>query len=56
MSRAMKNSGIPWIGEIPEGWKVENIGNNVKEVDCPNFDNAEDNALLRKMVIANITR
>ena len=21
----MKNSGIPWIGEIPEGWKVENI-------------------------------
>lgn len=22
MSRAMKNSGIPWIGEIPEGWKV----------------------------------
>lgn len=45
----MKNSGIPWIGEIPEGWKVENIGNNVKEVDCPNFDNAEDNALQFKI-------
>ncbi len=26
MSRAMKNSGIPWIGEIPEGWKVDTIG------------------------------
>lgn len=22
MSREMKDSGIPWIGEIPEGWKV----------------------------------
>ena len=22
MSRAMKDSGIPWIGEIPEGWKL----------------------------------
>ena len=22
MSRAMKDSGIPWIGEMPEGWKV----------------------------------
>ena len=27
MSRAMKNSGIPWIGEIPEGWKVERTKN-----------------------------
>ena len=23
----MKNSGIPWIGEIPEGWKVERTKN-----------------------------
>ena len=22
MNRAMKDSGIPWIGEIPEGWEV----------------------------------
>ena len=22
MSREMKNSGIPWIGEIPAGWQV----------------------------------
>lgn len=25
MARAMKDSGIEWIGEIPEGWKVYNI-------------------------------
>ncbi len=23
----MKDSGIPWIGEIPEGWDTNNIGN-----------------------------
>jgi len=22
MSRAMKNSGIPWIGEIPKNWNT----------------------------------
>ena len=26
MSRAMKNSGIPWIGEIPSHWKSDTIG------------------------------
>ncbi len=25
MARAMKDSGIPWIGEIPEGWGVHRI-------------------------------
>ncbi len=35
--RTMKDSGIPWIGEIPEGWKVELIGNQVKAVDNPNY-------------------
>ena len=25
MARAMKDSGVEWIGEIPEGWKVYNI-------------------------------
>ena len=25
--RAMKDSGIAWIGEIPEGWKVERLKN-----------------------------
>ena len=27
MSSAMKDSGIPWIGEIPEDWGTNNIGN-----------------------------
>ena len=27
MSRAMKDSGIPWIGEIPERWVIDTIGN-----------------------------
>lgn len=26
MARAMKDSGIPWIGEIPEEWKVSRVG------------------------------
>lgn len=49
MIREMKDSGIAWIGEIPKGWKVELIGNQVKEVCCPNIDCKEDNALQFKM-------
>ena len=26
MSREMKNSGIPWIGDIPKGWDIDTIG------------------------------
>ena len=36
MSRAMKNSGIPWIGEIPEGWKVERLKSQVVEINEKN--------------------
>lgn len=28
MARRMKDSGIEWIGEIPEGWEVRKIKNN----------------------------
>lgn len=49
MSRAMKDSGIPWIGEIPSHWRKELIGSCIKEVNNPNTDNAEDNALQFKM-------
>ena len=28
MARKMKDSGIEWIGEIPEGWEVRKIKNN----------------------------
>ena len=27
MSREMKNSGIPWIGDIPKVWNIDTIGN-----------------------------
>lgn len=49
MSRAMKNSGIPWIGDIPSHWRIELIGSCIKEVNNPNTGNAEDNALQFKM-------
>ena len=49
MSREMVNSGIPWIGDIPKEWKVELIGNQVKEVSEPNTDGMEHNALQFKM-------
>ena len=31
MSRTMKDSGIPWIGEIPEGWGIERNKNIFRE-------------------------
>lgn len=49
MSRAMKDSGIPWIGEIPKEWNVSLIASCIKEVDCKNTDGKEDNALQFKM-------
>lgn len=49
MSREMKHSGIEWIGAIPKEWKVELIGNNIKEINDKNDDSSEDNALQFKM-------
>lgn len=49
MNRAMKESGIPWIGDIPNDWNVSLIGSYIKEVDCKNTDGKEDNALQFKM-------
>ena len=45
--RTMKDSGIPWIGEIPEGWKVCRIkdvamlynGNSIKDEEKDNYTN-----------------
>ena len=31
MARAMKDSGIEWIGEIPEGWQVPRIKNIIQQ-------------------------
>ncbi len=36
MSREMKDSGIEWIGEIPEDWKVERLQWHLQEVNKPN--------------------
>lgn len=47
--REMRDSGIPWIGEIPKCWTIELIGNQVKEVDNPNTNGEECNALQFKM-------
>lgn len=49
MSRRMKDSGIAWIGEIPEDWEAENIGSQVKEIRNPNLEGKESNALQFKM-------
>lgn len=49
MSGQTKNSGIPWIGEIPYNWRIEIIGSCIKEVDCKNSDCSENNALQFKM-------
>ena len=49
MAREYKDSGIEWIGLIPQVWKVELIGNNIKEINDKNDDSSEDNALQFKM-------
>lgn len=49
MARAMKDSGIEWIGEIPEGWKVARVSSCFSEVKEKNIDNLYDNALQFKM-------
>lgn len=45
MARAMKDSGIEWIGEIPEGWEVYPALYAFKEVKTKNSDGAVKNAL-----------
>ncbi|MBQ2303031.1 MAG: restriction endonuclease subunit S [Bacteroidales bacterium] len=48
--RAMKDSGVPWIGEIPEGWEVCRIkdvamlynGNSIKDEEKDNYTNPEN--------------
>lgn len=49
MAREYRDSGIEWIGQIPKEWRVELIGNNIKEIKDKNEDSSEDNALQFKM-------
>ena len=54
MSRKMKDSGIEWIGEIPEDWeivKVKNIFNNHKNIVCEKENEYERLALTLNGVI-----
>ena len=43
--RKMKDSGIEWIGEIPEGWGIVPIHSCFDEVRTKNTDGQEQNAL-----------
>ena len=45
MARKMKDSGIEWIGEIPEGWEVVPVRSCFDEVRAKNTDGQEQNAL-----------
>lgn len=45
MARNMKDSGIEWIGEIPEGWEVVPVRSCFDEVRAKNTDGQEQNAL-----------
>ena len=41
----MKDSGIEWIGEIPEGWEIVPVRSCFDEVRTKNTDGQEQNAL-----------
>ena len=41
----MKDSGIEWIGDIPEGWEVAPVRSCFDEVRTKNTDGQEQNAL-----------
>lgn len=45
MSRPMKNSGIAWIGQVPEHWTVAPVRSVLKEVTAKNIFGKETTAL-----------
>lgn len=45
LTRKMKDSGIEWIGEIPEDWEVRRIGNYFIQLKDKNEELIEDNLL-----------
>ena len=42
---ALKPSGIPWIGDIPEAWEVVTLARLFREKKCKNTENKETNVL-----------
>ncbi|MPL77659.1 Type-1 restriction enzyme EcoKI specificity protein [bioreactor metagenome] len=45
MTRKMKDSGVEWIGEIPEDWVINPLSNRFKEHKVKNIGNTEKNVL-----------
>ena len=45
MDEPMKDSGVAWIGEIPQGWKVHALSQLATKVNHKNFDLQEQNLL-----------
>ncbi|MBO5544741.1 MAG: hypothetical protein J5949_08955, partial [Oscillospiraceae bacterium] len=45
MAREMKDSGVPWIGEIPKNWRLLPAQYGFAEVKTKNTDGAVQNAL-----------
>ena len=43
--REMKDSGVEWIGEIPESWATEQIGRRADQTKCKNDGMIETNLL-----------
>lgn len=43
--REMKDSGIEWLGEIPAGWEIRQVGQLAEVVKAPNEGLAENNLL-----------
>ena len=48
MSREMKDSGVEWIGQIPEGWKVSKFKFHTKAKNEKNPGNATILSLYRE--------
>ena len=44
-ARAMKPSGIPWLGDVPEGWEIVPLFKLVSQVKFPNEGMIEKNLL-----------
>lgn len=45
MTRMMKDSGVEWIGEIPEKWAIERLARHLMEINEKNFPIKTTNVL-----------
>lgn len=43
--REMKGSGVEWLGEVPAGWEIRQVGQLAEVVKAPNEGLAENNLL-----------